>query len=180
MPRITVAIVLIVLTGAVTVFFTVPQWEAIQAGRTAVGELEALSAELIELAARRDELTDAYNRIPEADLLKLQAVAPAERGTAEALTDFEALAIQNNIALDQIDFVAGEKSAVALGAPGPRPYAAVPVNISLRANYESFRNFLTALEYNLRLFEVEEITFASAQGREGPIALRGSMFVSKR
>lgn len=180
MSRLTAAIILLVITAVIAGFVIRPQWKKIAALRQAIGELEAFHNELTELAARRDELTGEYNRIPEADLERLRAIAPQDRRTAPVLIDLETMALKSGVSLDQIDFTAGEKISVqGLTPASARLFGAIPVTLNLRGNYEAFRDFLMAAERNLRLIDVDEITITPGRGKETPITLKGIFYYRK-
>ena len=173
MPRLAAAIVLFGATAAIVVWFIVPQWKKAGETRSAIGGLESLHEELTQLALNRDVLITEYNTIAEADLAKLRSIAPAGLKTTGVLTDFEELARRNSLTLGQVEFIA-DKGGIGGGiAAPPRPYGAIPVNLNLRGNYENFRGFLIALEHNLRIFDTDEINFASGQGKEATVTLKG-------
>ncbi len=176
MSRIVAAIILLGATAAIVVFFVMPPWGKIGEMRSAVGGLESLNEELTKLAISRDALITEYNTIAEADLAKLQSIAPAGLKTTGVLTDFEELARRNSLTLGQVEFVA-DKGSTGGGIAVPlRPYGAIPVNLNLRGDYENFRDFLMALEHNLRVFDTDEINFASGQGKEATVTLKGRIY----
>ena len=174
MSRLTTAILLLFLTAGIAFFLIVPQWRKVGEVRSAIQDLSALHAELTELAASRDALVAEYNAIPEADLEKLRAIAPAGREASAVLTDFEALAVKHLLSLDQVDFTGNGNAPGAL-APARR-FGTLPVALSLRGSYENFREFLLDLEHNLRLADVDEVTITTGQGKETPITLKGAIY----
>lgn len=180
MSRLIIAIILLVITAAIAVFVIRPQWDKITALRQSLRELGAFNDELNRLAVRRDELTNEYNQISEADLVKLSLIAPADRRAASVLIDLETLALKSGVAIDQVDFLAGEKTSTqGLTLPSSQLFGAIPVTLNLRGSYETFRGFLTALERNLRLIDVDEIAITSSQGKEAPITLKGTIYYRK-
>jgi Tfp pilus assembly protein PilO len=164
MSRLTVAIVLLLLTAGVVFFIIAPQWQQISATRAEIQRLQDLNAELAELDALRESLTQQYNAISEADMDKLEAIAPPTPDTARALVDFEALALKNGVVLDRVDFISSEKaSGGGLQAPSARSYVPLPVTINLKGSYDAFRSFLSGLEQNVRLFDVSEINLGGGE-----------------
>lgn len=176
MSRISVAIVLLLLAAAAVWFWIVPGWREAGETRQAIQKLEELSAELNNLAVRRDELTQQYNRIPEADLEKLEAMVPGEPSTGTALVDFETLAARHGVSLERVDFSGASPAVGGLERPGPMHYAAVPVTLNLRGSYAEFREFLPALERNLRLIGVNEFSLASGESGDLSIILKGAIY----
>lgn len=175
MSRLTAAIILFALTAGAVFFFIMPQWQMVTATRSAIGELEALHRELLELAASRDALMTAYNAIPEADLEKLRAITPASRETSSVLADFEQLAVEHTLSLDQVDFIA-QKDASTVALPKAGAYGTIPVSLRLRGPYEGFREFLAALERNLRLVDVDEFAITASQIGQSPVTLKGVIY----
>lgn len=176
MSRLVAAIVLLGATAAVVVFLIMSQWKKVGETRAAIQELESVHEELTQLATNRDALIAEYNTIAEADLAKLQRIAPAGLKTTDVLTDFEELARKNSLTLGQVEFV-GDKGSTGGGIAVPlRHYAIIPVNLNLRGSYENFRDFLMTLEHNLRIFDTDEINFASGQGKESTITLKGRIY----
>lgn len=176
MPRLIVTILLVAMTAGAVAFAIMPQWRKIGEARAAVGQLQALHEELTRLAATRDTLIADYNTIADADLEKLKNVAPANPKTTDVLTDFEELARRNSLIIGQIDFMNDKVPTAALAAPGAQRYGTIPVTFSIRGNYENFREFLVAVEHDLRIFDADEIIFASAQGKEATISLKGRIY----
>lgn len=176
MSRLTSAIILILLTAAAAVFLVMPQWRRIGEERAAVAEFQAFHEELAGLAANRDALIAEYNTVAEADLVKLKGMAPADARTTGVLTSFEELARRNSLALGQVDFIGEKAPTAAIAAPTARRYGAIPVTLTLRGGYENFRDFLSALEHDLRIFDTNEITFAAAQAKQATINLKGQIY----
>lgn len=177
MLRFNIAILAILFAAGTVTFGIAPQWARIQAARESIRGLEALHDELTLLAASRDALVAEYNAIPEADLNKLEAIAPSDPKATPVLVDFEELARQNGLALNQVDFAGGQNPGTAgLTLSRERRYAKIPVTLNVRGPYENFREFLSRLERNLRLIDVDEITILGDQGRESSITLKGTMY----
>ena len=176
MSRFAAAIILILLTAAAVGFLILPQWRRIGEMRSTVAELQAFHEELAGLAATRDMLIAEYNTVAEADLAKLKGMAPADARTTSVLTSFEELARRNSLALGQVDFLGEKNQTAALAAPTARRYGAIPVSLTLRVVYENFRDFLSALEHDLRIFDTNEITFAAAQANQATISLKGQIY----
>ena len=177
MPRLLVATTLWVLAAIAVGSLIMPHWRAIGSSRQEITRLQSLHEELNQLAERRDELTRAYNAIPEADLVKLTAIVPRDPASASVLADFEALTRKHGLVLERVEFLAGDRTATTLGIPSARLYRTLPVAMNLRGSYESFRAFLTGLEQNLRLFDATEINFTGTQAAQFSVTLKGVMYV---
>lgn len=178
MSRLVVSLLLLAIAAGIVLLGIRPQWAGVAATRAEIRGLEALHRELTELAANRDTLTAKYNTIPEADLAKLRALAPAVIETASVLVDIEAIAQRNILTLDQIEFLTPDKvPAASLQPPAAaRRYGAIPLTMNLRGTYENFREFLIALEHNLRLVDVNEIAFTGGANREASITVKAAIY----
>ena len=50
------------------------------------------------------------------------------------------------------------------------------VSLTLEGGYENFREFLKALELNLRLIDIEEIAFSVVENKDFPITIKGRIY----
>lgn len=177
MPRFTVAVAILLVATAVAFFFIVPQWEQVAKLRASITRLRLLHDELQELVALRDELSEDYTSIPEGDLGRLRAIAPSHPSISSALVDLETLSTQHGMNLERIDFLDAERSRSANLAPGAARFTTpIPLTMGLKGGYDSFRAFLTALEQNLRIVDVEEVNLTSSDGVNFSLAVRGAMY----
>lgn len=178
MSRLGVAILLLLLAAAAVFFVVVPQWRNTSSIRAEIARLQSLSEELNGLAADRDALTQQYNAIPEADLAKIRLLTPRGPSTSQALVEFESLAKKDNLLLKQVDFSGTDNgSGASLGLPSELLYHSIPLTLSLSGAYENFRLFLSGLERDIRLTDVEGIDFGSGQGTTIlSITLKGKVY----
>ncbi|MEK9148383.1 MAG: type 4a pilus biogenesis protein PilO [Patescibacteria group bacterium] len=180
MPRLTIGSLLLVLAVMIFVFGLQPQWKKISSLRSEIAQLQALSEEMTELIQLRDDLVQEYSAVPEENLDKILAMTPKDPGTADMLVDVETLAAKHGLLLSPVDFNIAERApASPLGEAAMRPYAVASLTMGLRGSYEAFQAFLAALERNLRLVDVNKITFAS--GVIGPLgfSLEGTMYYQR-
>ncbi len=186
MPRIFIATILFAAALLSGLFYLSPEWDRFQTLRGEVAELEAISAEFDELIDNRDKLLSLVNSISKENLGRVDRMLPQGPHASDFLVSMEAITIENAIALRRIDLVSpeGEKSepqAQRPGTPGtPRPTGAavsprsvketqaLPFNLQVAGSYASFKKFLRGLERNLRLIDVEDISFSA--GSKGEIS----------
>ncbi|MBI4132848.1 MAG: type 4a pilus biogenesis protein PilO [Candidatus Sungbacteria bacterium] len=177
MSRFGIGFLLLALAAAAAYFLAFPQWQKILALRADIQSLQALNTELTALAEKSEVLQQEYNAIPEADLEKLRSIAPATADTSRVLSDLENLAQRNQLLLSRVEFTAAAQGAVTeLQLPVSRPYTAIPVTMQLSGSYESLRAFLVGLEHNLRLLDVNSISFSSASDKGFSIGIGGKMY----
>ena len=177
MSRLIVAILLLLIAAAAVFFFVMPQWKEAQKIKADINGMEALHRELADLASSRDSLVQQYNAVDGRDLKKLEAIVPKGRLTSSALTDFEILVQKNGLSLERVDFSENkETSSGALPKPSSSSYSVMPVSLTLEGGYENFREFLKALELNLRLIDIEEIAFSVVENKDFPITIKGRIY----
>lgn len=192
MPRIVTALVFLLAAAALGFFYTLPAWQKFQAlGRDNAG-LAQMSAEFDKLIANRDTLLDQINSITKDNLDRLDNVFPRGPHTSELLVALEALTVENNVALGRVDLVSPDTSSQAppalasRPASQPRPTAPaaagqaprqasgeitgaqeLPFSIQITGTYLNFKKFLASVEKNLRLIDMEGVSFgASGKGDE--------------
>ncbi|OGZ96737.1 MAG: hypothetical protein A3J10_03630 [Candidatus Sungbacteria bacterium RIFCSPLOWO2_02_FULL_54_10] len=196
MPRIFIAVILFAATLLLSVFYLRPEWDRFQTLRTDVAELEQISSEFDELIANRDKLLSLINSISKENLGRVDRMLPQGPHASDFLVSMEALTIQNSVALRRIDLVSpeGDKSdaqpqRTGAGQGTPRPAGAVssprpvkevqslPFNLQVAGSYASFKKFLADMERNLRLIDVENISFsASGKGEISDFTLKAKTY----
>lgn len=157
--------------GLVTFLYLNPSWskagEQIRENR----DLRALNEELNSLIENRDFLLDTINRISKTDLARIDESLPKDRQAAQLLAFFESLAGKSGLVLKSIEL--SEKIEVKAESPGqPRPGAGLaparpsgpvrefPIIMNMLGTYDSFKNFLSVLETNLRVVDVDNLNFS--------------------
>ena len=187
MPRLFITMILIGCAALLGVFYLRPEWQRFQTLRREIAELEEIGVEFAALIANRDALLARINAISKENLGRADRMLPQGPRTADFLVSIEALTMQSGMALRRIDVVSPqEEKTDASARPGgatsgqPRPAAgataprtvqetkALPFSIQIAGSYEVLKKFLTGLERNLRLIDVENISFSA--GEKGDIA----------
>lgn len=109
------------------------------------------------------KLVTNYRQISQQDLNKLKEILPDQEDTASLFVQFQALAIENNFLLAGVtinEVPEKEKSSKKL------PSEIKKLNITLelvgdqKQGYLQLKEFLSSLERNLRLFDVNSIYFS--------------------
>ncbi|MFH1129212.1 MAG: type 4a pilus biogenesis protein PilO [Patescibacteria group bacterium] len=107
---------------------------------------------------------------------KLDSILPNNKDVPGLLVQIEALANDGGVILNDVVISISEEKAVSkaqevrTGEVSQEKtltdYKVVSIGLKLTANYESFKNFLNAVENNSRLVDVDSIAFSS-QAEEG-------------
>lgn len=164
------------------VFYLRPEWQRFQDIGRAITELEEISKEFDDLIENRDDLLGRINSISKDNLDRVDRMLPHGPHASDFLVALEAITIENGMALRRIDLVSpegekGEKSEAPArpsagqpkpaAAPAPRAVKetqALPFNLQIAGSYTAFKKFLESMERNLRLIDVEDVSF-SASGK---------------
>lgn len=120
-------------------------------------EYLSLKRQLAEL----NELTKIYQSIDPKDIDKIEKFLPPKARIEELMKQMEVIVLQNGFFLTDLQI--SDESGQDIGS----------VNISMGIvgpNYAGFKNLLYALESNLRLLDIKQISFDPA-GRSAAISL---------
>lgn len=195
MSRIITALIFLLAAVALGFFYTLPEWQRFQALGRDSADLAQVSSEFDKLIANRDSLLDQINSITKDNLDRLDSVFPQGPHTSELLVALEALTVENNMALGRVDLVSPDTSTPSAApasrpASQPRPAAPaaagatagqtqrqatgevagaqeLPFSIQVAGTYLNFKKFLASVEKNLRLINVDGVSFgASGKGDE--------------
>lgn len=107
-----------------------------------------------ELLAKVNQLKEIYES-REDELKKVYYSLPAGKEIPNLIVQFEALASENGLILESLDFTEQESRKT------------LSVSLSISGTYQSFESFLEALEFNVRLMDVQSIDFSSAETEVG-------------
>lgn len=181
MPRLLIAVIFLAAALILGFGYVRPEWRDFQALGSQIGEIEEISREFDELIANRDQLLDKVNTISKEDLARLDRMLPSGPHASDFLTAIEAITIEGGVALRRIDLASPEaaKTEAPPVRPGaspqlqPRPASALaptrelretsvlPFSVQVSGSYPAFKNFLAGMERNMRLIDVEDISFNS-------------------
>jgi len=107
------------------------------------------------------KLQGEFNRLKsKAD--QIDNALPSEKDLPDLLVQAEALASQSGLVLGSISFTSQQQPSLPPGTEAPEeaaPAKILQVTLSLDGNYTGLKNFLTALENNLRVSDVSSISF---------------------
>jgi len=160
--------ILFAAAAVALVFFVArPIWDEILTFRAESAMIADVLARLEEVKGLHDDLLNKYNSIPKSDLARLEKFLPSKANTEDLLVTFEELTRARGIILKNINFSAEASpqqltpaSQTAVG--GVTPPSLVSYSFSVTGSYEAFRSLLDAVEKNLRLVDILDISFASA------------------
>jgi len=100
-----------------------------------------------------EKLRDTYENNKE-NLNKLEYIMPGEQEIPNLIVQLEAIAAKGGLILGEIGFRAEDKNVAT-----NQDYKSLTVNINLVGDYAAFERFLSTIEENIRLMDVESINF---------------------
>lgn len=176
-------------------FFLYPAWQGLAQSQQdltfwqeRVVETEAAKQKYLELKTEYELLQNEETKIIDA--------LPEEGDLPSLLVQLEALASQNGLILNSISFVYPEKSSrsasptysydgegnaiMPASEEQSSPLASVKtimIDLGLNGNFTALKNFLKAVENNLRLTDVDNISFSSASGGQEITGSAGKLSV---
>ncbi|MDO8523496.1 MAG: hypothetical protein Q7S12_04450 [bacterium] len=149
-----------------------PMWDEISVLRAESKIIADNLAQLKEVEATRDQLLNTYNSISKDDLARLEEFLPAKANTEDLLVSMESFAKARGIQLKNINFSIIPNTQLIVVPdtapdgtpvpPAPPLPSTVSYNLTVSASYEAFRSLIDAFEKNLRLTDLSEIAFTSA------------------
>jgi len=156
---------------AIVVFLDVPGVQGILDKRK---EIEIQKQKLIEkqeLLAKVQKLTRLYEENKESVEMTEYIVSSSE-DFPNLIVELESLVFEQGLILEKIDISTVQKERAARQQAEtqeqekPQDYNTLAVTIRLTGTYEAFKNFLQALEENIRLMDIGSVGFKSAQSEE--------------
>ena len=175
---------LIVALGLVLWFLVWPAYQSALLARADSATWQKKLSDAKDAKQKLDELQQKYQTYQEQEDRILTAI-PNGEDVPGLLVQLEALASQNGLVLNSLNFIypntqsgaraaaaadstgGNAEAAVASGASGsslPTGVSLLSVVLNLNGNYAALKNFLTAIENNLRLTDVYAISFEEAGG----------------
>lgn len=121
-----------------------------------------------ELLAKVEQLRGVYDDYQN-QLKKAYYILPKNKEIPNLIVQFEALASENGLILEEINFVEEEskkRSDSEQTQSSPVGYKDINVILKLVGEYPAFASFLKALEYNVRIADVNSIELSSEKGDE--------------
>lgn len=137
-----------------------PAWQDFQTNRSAIKNLQLKLTSLQDLLNQTTELKKEEAAIRE-ESEKIFLALPEEKDIPALLVQFETLAAEHGLILESIDF--SEVSSQAR-RPIEQPKTTqgiktLVVNLKVKGPYEAFKQYLAALENNIRATNVRSINF---------------------
>ncbi|MBU2109753.1 type 4a pilus biogenesis protein PilO [Patescibacteria group bacterium] len=154
---------IIFIAAAIVIFFTwtQPYIKEIKDLRSQNNIINENLANLKELQSMRDEILSKYNSISQLDLDRLNKILPSQANAIELIIEIENIAKSVGMSLKNIDVSVPEEKQEVSSTDKAKIANIIPVTIRVTGPYSSFIAIMENLEKNLRLVDIEKITFLS-------------------
>jgi len=108
-----------------------------------------------------EKLVEQYNG-NEDIFKKLDVIFPDNQDVPNMIIQLEALANASGVILQDVTFIKEEKTEGSSS-----DYGVIKIDMKIDGSYEAFKNFLTAVENNMRLSDVDSISFQTTTDSKG-------------
>jgi len=170
----------------VVAFLIMPAYDNLNANRQIIAQEKSTLEQITAFNQKIEEMNRQYKA---EELERLLSVLPKEEELPSLLIQLEALAIGNGLIMESVDF-SEITSGVTPPQPSPElqnvlptsqeasgesvlgnqqetqatPYKILAVRLKLSGGYDAFKNYLQAVEKNLRLMDVTSLDLDSKSG----------------
>lgn len=151
----------------IVVLVILPLWQGtINSRQSLVSEKNLLEKKqnlIFQIKSLSDKFQQSQDKVK-----KINFAIPRDQSVAELLVQFESIAAENGMVLNTIDF--SEQAPAASFARQedfeseiqPQSYKILSINANLKGAYPSFKNFLNAIEKNIRLMDAQSVSLSPA------------------
>jgi hypothetical protein len=161
----TSALILVLLSIGIFYTFTAPQYSDAQALASQSADYQSLLANVSTITEARDNLMNSFEAIPQTEKDRLMKALPDSIDSIAIARDLDGIAAKYGIALTSVSVEDKDPSA---GSPVDLsgtsiPYATSFVSFSFVSDYENFLKFLDDIEKSLRIMDIKEASFQTAE-----------------
>lgn len=180
MLRFIVPIILIAVAVGVFLVFTNPLYIDVLALRAGAASYKEALGNSKALENERDKLTQKFNSIDPAQLVKLEKMLPENVDNIRLILEIEKVALPYGMILREVKYNTEEakERTTQTGNIGPSApaesvnpdYGTWTLQFSASTTYPNFINFIKDLERNLRIVDIASINFSSGADLASPLS----------
>jgi Tfp pilus assembly protein PilO len=170
MSRILIPLALLISSAGLVFSYIKPTYGVLTQYQALNDRLTVAQENLKTFESKRDQLTQQYSQIREADLKKLERMIPDKVNAVQTIIDIDALAQVNSIRIGSFALPSGDSAS---GASDPNVsqsnYASESFGLELAGGYQNFKNFLAGLESSLVIMDVTQLSLDANESSEGAV-----------
>lgn len=145
--------------------FVFPLYSSVKIMRLESSQKHEEIEKLKELLAKVEKIKSNYQNVAE-EIEKVFLALPEEKDVPELLVQFEKLAVSNGLLLESIKFGEISKKKESDSSSRSKKILSIfpnsIVELKITGSYSAFKNYLKALEKNVRSMDVYSIKFSSS------------------
>ena len=168
---------------ALVVFFDIPAVREVLNLRKTLSEQTKILGDKQEFSIKVEKLIKNYEDNKE-DAEKINCALPLGKEIPNLIVQFEALGAEGGMTIEQIGFSSVEDQATSKAkvvrtetgegvvqqtGESAKNYKTMAVNLKMSGDYYAFKNFLAAVEENIRLMNIEIINFTPLSSQDSQL-----------
>jgi len=159
------AFIMLLISAGLFYTFIMPEYAKVKALQAEASTYSDTLKNVEDLSNERDELSLKYKAMPKDQVDNLKKILPDNVNIVELTLNIDAIASKYGISIKDIRTAddSTNQNAATVTTPQTGPYQKVTVSFSFIASYDSYRKFQHDLEESMRLIEVKNVSFASAE-----------------
>jgi Tfp pilus assembly protein PilO len=156
-------IAIIFLITAIAIFFiwSQPVFQEIKDLQAQKASFDEILSTAKQIQETRDALLSQYNAISQENLDRLNKILPSQPGSIKYIIEINNILGKNGMVLKSIDIKENAESGQVSFGEEKQPFEVLPVSIKATGSYKSFYSFLKDLDNNLRLTDINALSFSS-------------------
>ncbi|MCK4918444.1 MAG: type 4a pilus biogenesis protein PilO [Candidatus Pacebacteria bacterium] len=151
---------LILLSGGLFFFFVDPMYQDIQVLKEEKIQYDEALNKSRELREVRDSLLSKYNRLDSENIDRLEKIIPDNIDNVKLIMEIDSMASKYGAVIRRVDVNSHVDEEGSLGKD-TKEYNIVNLDLTIEASYEDFIKFLNDLSSNLRIVDVNSLSFES-------------------
>lgn len=161
MPRLTIPILLILLSIGLFFMYIDPTYKNIQEIRLEQEKFDQALNKSKELQQTRDNLLIKYNKFLTSDLDRLKKLLPDNVDNVRLVLDIDKIASTYGMRIKDVSIDTGEDKNAGTIGPSTTKYESVTLSFSLTSSYNNLIRFIRDLEKSLRIVDITEVSLTS-------------------
>lgn len=169
--RYLIASLFFIIAAIVAVMLVYPKYQAMSEAVAAADEKQKEFDSQVVLAQDISRLKSQYNEVKE-EFKRVDALIPEyeEKSIAALFVELEGLTSRSGVLLESVSF--GQSKT--LGKVQEKGFRTINANLSLKADYQSFKNFLRATETSEHLMDITSVSVNATQAKKEDEESEGS------
>ncbi len=160
--------ILILISLATFFFYTNPHYQSVKDHQSQVADYDEALDNEAKLEQDRDALSNKYHSFPLDAQVRLEKLLPDNADNIRLVIDIQKIALSNgvNVISTEFDSSGAKSSSNGDGRGTQKDYGIFDLGFSVTGSYANFLKFLKAMESNLRVTDVQSITFSSGDTKD--------------